>query len=294
MKLYKIFSNQQVEENLDSLKLMMGRILANQFKDVQPKSIHEVEFRVFSQWMDDGIIQYLVNNIPIAQESFIEFGVGNYKEANTRFLLLNNNWRGLIMDYSRKYINQVKQEYIYWKYELTAKAAFITSENVNCLVQGAGFNGEIGLLHIDIDGNDYWVWKAINVVNPTIVIMEYNSIFGVDRAITIPYRASFCRTKAHSSNLYFGSSLLALCDLAEAKGYSFIGCNSSGNNAYFIRKDRMGKFKSIRPEEGYICSHFRESRDVKGNLSYSTGKKRLDLIRGMNVYNTRACKLEAL
>lgn len=272
--------------------MMMGRILSNQVKNAEPKSLHDVEFKVFSQWMDDGIIQYLVNNIQIENKSFIEFGVENYQEANTRFLLFNDNWRGLIMDSSKENIEQVKSEENYWKQELIAMSAFITSENINALIRNARFNGEIGLLHIDIDGNDYWIWKVINVVRPCIVIMEYNSLFGIDRAITVPYEANFYRTKAHFSNLFFGASLVSLCDLAEEKNYFFIGCNTNGNNAYFVRKDKVGKLRVLRPEEGYVFSRFRESRDEKGNLTYLTREKQLDIIRGLNVYNTRKNKIE--
>ncbi|PKP59336.1 MAG: hypothetical protein CVT88_05715 [Candidatus Altiarchaeales archaeon HGW-Altiarchaeales-1] len=279
----------------EEIKLMMGKILVNQLKtSKQIMSLHDAEFKVFSQWGDDGIIQYLINNIDILNKSFIEFGVENYKESNTRFLLINNNWKGFIMDSSEKNIEQIKNEDIYWKYDLTAKAAFITAENINQLITDAGFTGEIGLLHIDIDGNDYWVWKAIKVVNPIIVIVEYNSVFEIDRAITIPYDSSFCWTNAHYSNLYFGASLLALCDLAEEKGYFFVGCNSNGNNAYFIRKDKIGNMKVLTPKEGYVYSKFRESRDKGGNLNYIGGGERLEVIRGMKIYNTRTDKLQSI
>ena len=293
-KIYRMFFHRAGKEEIVDLKMMLGRVLSNQLKSIQPKSLHDAEFKVFSQWGDDGIIQYLVNNIQIDNKSFIEFGVETYEEANTRFLLLKDNWRGLIMDSSEENIQQVKSEDIYWKYELTAKTAFITSENINTLIRDAGFSGEIGLLHIDTDGNDYWIWKAINVVNPSIVIIEYNSVFGIDRAITVPYEPYFHRTKAHFSGLFFGASLLSLCDLAGTKGYSFVGCNSNGNNAYFVRKDKIGKIMALRPQEGYVLSRFKESRDKKGNLTYLTGEKRLDLIRGLNVYNTRESKIEVL
>ena len=114
--------------------------------------------------------------------------------------------------------------------------------------------GGVDLLHIDLDGNDYWVWKEIEI-QPSIVILEYNSVFGLDRTITVPYRSNFNRTNAHFSNLYFGASLKAMYDLTVKKGYSFIGCNSAGNNAYFIRKDKMNGFvREVTLEEGYVLS----------------------------------------
>lgn len=256
------------------------------------KNIQLAEFKVFSQWKDDGIIQFLVDYLNIKTQTFIEFGVENYTEANTRYLLMNNNWSGLIMDGSAANINQVKQEELYWKYDLTAVNAFITRENINDLISRNGFSGEVGLLHIDIDGNDYWVWKEITCISPIIVIVEYNAVFGKDYPWTVPYKADFYRTAEHYSNLYFGSSLLSLCDLAKEKGYHFIGCNSNGNNAYFVRKDHIGGIQPTDADKGYVLSKFRESRDKVGNLTYISGNKRLQEIKGMQVYNTRTNTIE--
>lgn len=125
--------------------------------------------------------------------------------------------------------------------------------------------------------------------------MEYNSVFGIDRAVTIPYDKNFCRTKAHYTNLYFGASLKALHHLANQKGYAFIGCNSAGNNAYFVRRDKMNEVvKELSLEEGYALSKARESRDKKGKLTYVTGRNRIEVIRGIPVYNILTEELESL
>jgi len=273
---------------------LLGQLLTREMLKSKYSNIQNSEFKVFSQWGDDGIIQYLINNINISNKIFIEFGVENYLESNTRFLLMNNNWTGLVFDGSKKNIDFVRSDNIYWKYDLIAEQAFITRENINFLIKKAGFIGEIGLLHIDIDGNDYWVWESIEVIKPDIVIIEYNSVFGIDRAITIPYKANFNRTKEHYSNLYAGSSLLALYDLAKEKGYSFIGTNSSGNNAYFILNEKLNIIKPIEIKHGYTLSKFRESRNKKGNLTFLRGNLRLKEIEGLPVYNTRTNNIEKL
>src|SRR5687767_11515119 len=149
------------------------------------RSLHEVEFQVFSQWGDDGIIQYLISKIDIPNKTFIEFGVENYKESNTRFLLINNNWSGLVIDGSKNNIDFIKQDIISWGFDIHAKHAFITKENINELLSefiNKGYDSEIGLLSIDIDGNDYWIWNEIKVVNPIIVVVEYNAVFGAENA----------------------------------------------------------------------------------------------------------------
>ena len=259
------------------------------------KTIEDAEFKVYSQFGDDGIIQHLVNNLnlPPNLQTFIEFGVESYIEANTRFLLINNNWRGLIMDGSADNMAKVRASPLYYTYSLQAVQAFITAENINGLITTAGFSGEIGLLHIDIDGNDYWVWKAITTVNPVIVIMEYNALFGPESPVTVPYDPAFNRTQKHFSNQYFGSSLQSLCDLAAERGYDFIGSNLHGNNAYFIRKDR-NFMPALTAAEGFRECRFRQSRNQAGELIFTDGAARLQEIAGMPVVNTRTGKTEKI
>jgi copper chaperone CopZ len=284
------------QENSD-LKVLVANVLIkqNQTNDRQIiENIQLAEFKVFSQCGDDGIIQFLISHLNIQQRTFIEFGVEDYTESNTRFLLINNNWTGLIMDGSENHINTIKKDNIYWHHQLTAVPVFITAENINPLIVENGFEGEIGLLHIDIDGNDYWIWKEITVISPIIVIVEYNSIFGVENTWSVPYKPDFDRTIAHHSNLYFGASLAALCDLAEEKGYYFIGSNSTGNNAYFVRKDKIQDIKPLDVKSGYVLSKFRESRDKNGDLTYISGADRLKTLEGMEVYNTRTKRLEKI
>ncbi|MBW8683720.1 hypothetical protein K1Y79_05180 [Chitinophaga sp. B61] len=266
--------------------LLLGTILARQNKDLPVlDNLAAAEFKVFSQNGDDGIIQYLINKVHVPSTTFVEFGVENYVESNTRFLLKYNNWSGVVIDGSEKSISYIRSDDIYYQHDLKAVKAFINRDNINDLIASQGLQGEIGLLSVDIDGNDYWVWKAINIVDPVIVVAEYNSVFGIDRAITVPYQPDFIRERAHYSHLYFGASLKALCMLAEEKGYAFVGANSVGNNAYFVKKSRLGPLKALTPEEGYIYSRFRESRDKKGNLNYLSGHDRYECIKGMPVHN---------
>lgn len=146
-----------------------------------------------------------------------------------------------------------------------------------------------------MDGNDYWIWKRINAISPIVVVLEYNSIFGIDRAITIPYVRDFFRTAGHYSNLYCGSSLRALYQVSAEKGYSFIGCNSAGNNAYFVRKDKLNNIvRETSLINGYAVSKFRESRDKEGHLTYLAGNDRIAAIRGMPVYNIDTNQIEKL
>ena len=280
----------------ENRRMLLGRLMVEEIrKRKRPTPLKEVEFSVFSQWGDDGILQYLIQELDISTPQFIEFGVGDYRESTTRFLLMNDNWSGLVLDASRRNISRIIHSEIYWRYQLTAKAAFITAENINLLIGSEGLQGEIGILHIDLDGNDYWVWKAIDIISPVVAVIEYNSVFGMDRPITVPYDPSFQRSAKHFSCLYFGASLKALCHLAAAKGYAFIGSNQAGNNAYFIRKDkRPPTIEEKSVEQGFISSKFRESRGISGNLTFVGGPKRIALIQGLPVYNVETKQIEAL
>lgn len=276
--------------------LAIGSMLSNQQNSMESLNINEYEFKIFSQFGDDGIIQYLIKHIPIEKEIFIEFGVDNYLESNTRFLMMNNNWAGFVLDGSEQAMRSLKNQSWYWRYALTHKAVFIDKENINELLASTGFS-DIGLLHIDLDGNDYHILAALDLsaLNPSILILEYNSVFGKDRPITIPYNKEFLRTNAHYSNLYFGASLPALNHAASNKGYSLIGCNRAGNNAYFVRKSLLnGRIRELSIEEAFIESKFRESRNKDYSLSYLAGKDRYEMIKGLKVLNVVSNELEQL
>ncbi|GAA0537841.1 MULTISPECIES: hypothetical protein [Rheinheimera] len=274
-------------------KVLLGKLLAK-LNHGTVTSLQDAEFRVFSQFGDDGIIQYLVDTLKIENKRFIEFGVENYNESNTRFLLENNNWQGLVIDGSEKNVQYIKNTTNYWRHDLSAVCEFVTAENINAIIENSGFNGDIGLLHIDIDGNDYWLWKAITVVRPIIVIVEYNSLFGAKRSITVPYEPDFVRYKKHYSGLYAGASLRALCQLADEKGYRFVGCNSAGNNAYFVLAEQAVALKALTCEQGYVLAKFKEHRDEQGQLTFTRGSEAIESLRGMPVFNTRNHQLEDL
>jgi len=192
-------------------------------------------------------------------------------------------------------IQAIKSSYYYWKYNLVAKAAFITKDNINDLIATEKFERDVTLLHIDIDGNDYYIWEALHCVDPIIVVVEYNSLFGIERPIAIPYDERFDRMKAHYSGLYWGASLASFYELAKERKYSFIGCNSAGNNAYFLRNDKLNdKVKPVELKKGFVESKYRESRNKAGQLTYLSKEEQRLLIKGMRVYNTVTKQMEIL
>ena len=272
--------------------VLLSKILSRHNLDKKIiKSINEVEFKVYSQWGEDGIIDWLVNNIPNLPKTFIEFGVETYTESNTRLLLLNHNWSGLVIDGSLENIQNITKQNIYWRHNLKAIHAFIDIDNIEKLIYNSNFGSQIGILSIDIDGNDYWVWDKIQITKPVIVICEYNAVFGDLNSITVPYDSGFQRTNYSNTNLYFGASIQALINLAEKKGYEFIGTNSNGCNAFFIDKNYSHHVTDKISNKYIYPSKFREARNAKNELLYINGVNRLKLIGDLEIYNLDSNKV---
>ena len=245
----------------------------------------DVEFSCFSQWGEDGIINWLISKIPSIPKKFIEFGVENYQESNTRLLLYLHNWQGLVIDSSDDHIKDIKTQEISWRYQLNAVCSHITKDNINKLLQNNKMTSDIGLLSIDIDGNDYYVWQSIDIIKPVIVVVEFNAVLGDIHSITVPYKSDFFRQKAHYSNLYFGASLRALINLGKNKGYTFIGTNTNGVNAFFIRNDFASEITSLLSSVSAYPSMIREARGVDGNLMLLGGLDRFEIIKDCQFFN---------
>ncbi len=275
--------------------LLLGKLHAERVRSLPSQAtIQDAEFTVFSQFGEDGILQYLIQRVPLSTRFFVEFGVEDYQESNTRFLLVNDNWSGFVIDGDARLIAAIRKDTLHWRYDLTATCAFVTRENIDELLRTQAPSPDIGLLSIDLDGNDYWVWQAIVSIEPRIVVCEYNSIFGATRAVTVPYDPSFSRGSAHFSHLYFGASLAALCRLAAAKGYDFVGCNSKGTNAFFVRSDVSAALRRLSAAEGFVASTHRDSRDEQGKMNYLRGADRGRAISHLEVYDVDEDRLVPL
>jgi hypothetical protein len=218
------------------------------------------------------------------------FGVEDY-EANTRFLLAKDNWSGLVIDGSADNVARITSDPLYWRHNLKAVHAFVTRENIDDLLRRNGLAGEIGLLSIDIDGNDYWVWEAIDAVRPAIVVAEYNWRFGSERRVSVPYDAAFVRGRAHHSMVYYGASLAALEALGARKGFDLVGCNSSGNNAFFVRRDaRPPALQAITAQQAFVAASFREARLPSGSMAHLSPSEEIELLADLPLVEVPAAK----
>jgi hypothetical protein len=290
INVYRRFN--MLADQVTRMQESLGRIESRQTE--LSMSIAEAEFRVFSQWGEDGILQYLIGKVDIDRKIFVEFGVENYVESNTRFLLINNHWSGLVFDGETKNIDYILRDPIYWATNIRAVNAFITRDNINQLLEENGITGDIGILSVDIDGNDYWVWDEIYAISPRIVVCEYNSQFGPNAEITVPYDPAFVRGDAHHSKIYYGASISALTTLANRKGYSLIAGNSAGNNIFFVRNDLVGSLIVMAPREIYRQAQFREYHDEEGRLTFDNFDTRLEKIGQLPVFDLKKNKLVKL
>lgn len=287
MELYKklkMIGASGLETRLNKSLVLLGMNYASQLNDIEIiASLQDVGFRIYSQFDEDGILEWLIRQLPISSERFVEFGVEDYHESNTRFLLENRNWEGLVIDSNPKNINIIQNDEIYWKHSLLAHCEYVTPDNINLLLEEAGFTGNIGVLSIDVDGMDYWIWQAIDLITPDIVICEYNAVLGDLFPLSVPYQHDFNRTKAHYSNLYWGASIKAYMNLAETKGYLFAGSNRAGHNAFFVKKELFHYIDKKIESKNARNSTFRESRSPQGDLTFLSGMARFEAIEHLNI-----------
>lgn len=263
-----------------------------QKKITQPiKDLSDLEFSVFSQWGDDGIINWLTEKIPIRNRIFVEIGTEDYKESNTRFLLKHKNWKGYLIESNNLLVKKIYKQSIVWKHDLEIINTKVQKNNINEIFKNLRLRKEIGLLSLDIDSNDYWIWKEIDIIKPIIFVCEFNSTFGDKKAISVPYDKNFERKKFHYSNLAFGASLEAFKFICKKKNYIFLGTNSSGVNAYFLHKNYFKFIKKKIKKFVSFPSRIRESRDKNFKKSFIGNTNRFNKIKGVKVVDVKSGNL---
>jgi hypothetical protein len=201
-----------------------------------PLRLERHGLKVYSQFDEDGIISEIFRRIGSTTKTFIEFGAETGLETNTTYLLLQG-WRGLWMEGSKERVSRIESTFadVIESRRLAVKQAFITAENINDLIRPT-FTGEIDLLSIDIDGNDFWVLRALDVVRPRLIVSEFNSKFPPPISIVPAYDPAY----KWRFDDYMGASLTGLTRMLAAKGYLLVGTNFPGLNAFFVRNDLVG------------------------------------------------------
>jgi hypothetical protein len=201
-------------------------------------SIKDVGFRVFSQNDEDGILLYIFSLIGTTNKLCFDLAHESPLGANTTNLLCNFGWSGLLVCANVE--EEARTKKFFYSHPDTVVSPprilnqWVTVENVNAILCEHGLQGQIDLFSLDIDGVDYWIWKNLEAIDPRVVVVEFHSMWGAQRAVTVPYHAAFDRFKEKSD--FFGASLAAFVKLADEKGYRLVGGNKYCFNAFFIKK----------------------------------------------------------
>ena len=279
-------------QSFDKIIFCVGHVQISKNRDKYSEitDLTQAEAKIFSQNGEDGIIDYLSCRLELSSKNFVEIGVGNYRESNTRFLYNTYHPKGLIVDYIDNMQAKVKPFVNLWKGDLRICNKNINSENIlEVINQWCDF--EIDIFSMDIDSIDYWIIKKLKNNISKIFVAEYNPVFGPYLEVTVPNIPGFDRTKYHYSNLCYGMSLRALINLMHEKNYYFIGANLQKINAFFVSKDFSKKefFPkiNIKSLENYTNSNIRDSKDKFNNLSYLSGDEKFKIIQECEVINLK-------
>lgn len=208
-------------------------------------SLAETEFKVFSQNGEDGILLYLLALCGWEHRRFLEIGIQDGWECNCSNLAKHLGWEGWFIEGNPADAELAREHFRVDPHlqhrNVKVVSSYVTLENLNGMLAEQGVTGQgmggVDLFSLDIDGMDWWIWQALESLQPRVVVVEYNSAFGPERSVTVPYQPVFDWKKATSTGLYFGASLQAFVKLGREKGYRFVGCNSTGVNAFFVRED---------------------------------------------------------
>ncbi len=295
------FLGKSIERQFELLSFQVGSstVSLRDISDMKKKHLWDWELKVTSQWGEDGIVDFIIKRLEIPHVRILEIGSGNFIECNSRFAAENLGASVVAVDARDDLVSTVKSMDIYWKGQIFPKQLYVNPENVQEVFEDAArlLTG-IDIVSLDIDGNDYWVLRNLNLSGVRCVVVEINPLFGAKASISIPRDDNFNRTTAHHSWLYFGMSFQAATTLMKEKGFELIGSNRVGNNLFFVRNSEARIFAdcistaSEHREAKYW--RIRESRDVAGNLTYLSVQDSLELIGNCKVQDVITQEIKTL
>ena len=238
-----------------------------------PRNLLRFGYQVYSQNYEDGIIEEIFSRIGTTDKSFVEIGAGDGIENNTHFLLIQG-WHGHWIDAGSGLMEQANQKHALSINSgmLTTSADLVTNQNVEAVFVMSKVPKEPDLLVIDVDGNDYYIWQAIDMYQPRVVVVEYNTSLGPHASLVM--RPNLQHVWGGRNN--YGASLRAIENLGEAKGYRLVCCDVTGTNAFFVRKD-LGhddfgdqfddSVDHYQPVRYYLVARYGHKKDVGEWLS---------------------------
>ena len=236
-------------KSVDRVAGLVARRVAGEWRDVYGavdamrgrygyEALTAAELRVFSQNGEDGVIAEIFHRIGTTEETFVEFGVANGRECNTRFLAEVLGWGGTYFESHAGYFAQLSERYRR-RPDIQTIPQHLTPQTVNRRFDDAGIATEFDLLSIDVDGQDYWIWRALDR-RPRVVVIEFNAALDGQRVEPEGSAHEFAYTD------YFGASLGALRSLGDQLGYTLVHVELAAVNAFFVRNDCVGMLGAVR------------------------------------------------
>ena len=294
---------ESVNRREDDFRIRIGAMHVSQNRNIEGmiQDLWDLEVRVFSQWGEDGILDYLFHRLEISKPRILELGAGCFAECNSRFAAHLRNASVYAVDARNDLPMGIHKSGLMWRNNLNYEVIEIDCENILDIVARAemAIDG-IDILSIDLDGNDYWLLEKIPLDQVSIVVVEYNPIFGKDFKITVPNEKK-SRFERHYSGLFFGASLPAFIKLLDEKKFSFVGTNRVGNNAFFVRKQMADKCNVKLPHldllDKYVDWRCRDARNEHGVLTYdnmNVGRKVIEELLVVDVDTREKHKLKEL
>ena len=276
-------------DKISGLMFAIGGVAINSSTAARPefRYLWDAEVKVFSQNGEDGILNYICDVLDIGKPSAIEIGAGNFQECNTRYLAEHRSANVLAVDSNPELRTTIGLLPVNIKTNIQFENCWVTTRNINQIIEKAKNTfGQIDILSIDIDGNDYWVLKEANLSGIKVIVIEFNPLLSRMMPVSVPKNDEFDRTTAHFSWLYYGASLPAFIFLLGTRGFSFIGTTRHGSNAFFVAEEFEDKFAlSFKELALHTDVRARESRGKTGELTFVSGQNRVKLIEEMHVIN---------
>lgn len=265
-----------------------GAMLARRGQPRHYANLHDAELQVFSQWGEDGILDFLCDSLGITKPRILEFGAGDFTECNSRYLAESRSASVVAVDARKDLLRVLERGSLMWRTTVHPLIRFLTPTNAADVFTEAQHllgGSPPDIFSLDLDGVDYWIMETLDLSGVKIILVEYNPLFGAKCAVSVPKSEKFDRRKEHYSWLYFGASLRAWIHLLGTRGYEFIGANRQGNNAFFVHRSSAASVPVDRVNlaelDAFVQWNVRESRDEEGRLSYLSGRDRHDVMRDM-------------
>jgi hypothetical protein len=234
-KLYSIPGNIDRQTLLQQHQFIQGLLAQPRYSD--PRRLHRFEHQVFSQNGEDGVISEIFRRIGTTDRFFVEIGVGDGLENCTAYFL-SQGWNGRWVDGDGSAIDKINKSF--WqplaKGDLVVRQALVNAENIAGILADLKVPTEFDLLSLDIDRNTYFVWQALKHFRPRVVVIEYNSTYPP----AVDWKVEYDPNLVYNCTSYMGANLKAYERLGAELGYALVGCELSGINAFFVRRDLCG------------------------------------------------------